>query len=167
MHRNEKWKRAVEGRKELPLRLLRAFDSSQSWSYRIGWDPGTWIWYPAPNLSVCISVTWSMPEMHHPNEHKRHKNCWGSFLGSHKSHLYHVSFQMQIDTLSCFPVMPFDVFPSKSQKRVHAHIETSFGILKEWHNQLQQGRNWTGQTGPSTQERTPRIADPFCYQART
>lgn len=57
MHRNEKWKRAVEGRKELPLRLLRAFDSFQSWSYRIGWDPSTWIWYPAPNLSVCISVT--------------------------------------------------------------------------------------------------------------
>lgn len=41
-----------------------------------------------------------------------------------------MSFQMQIHTLSCFPVMPFNVFPSKSQKRVHAHIETSFWFLK-------------------------------------
>lgn len=37
--------------------LFRAFDSSQNWSYRTGWDPSTWIWHPAPNLNVCISAT--------------------------------------------------------------------------------------------------------------
>lgn len=77
-----------------------------------------------------------------------------SWFESCKSHLYHMSFQMHICTLSRFPIMPFNMFPSKSQKRVHAHVETSFRILQG----IAESSYHTGRTGQTKrQQQTQKV----------
>lgn len=143
--------------------LFTAFDSSHNWSTRTGSDPSTWIRYPAPNLNVCISASqdWASFWNALPKWAQETQKCWGSSFGSHKSHLYHMSFQVQIDTLSCFPVMPLDVLPSKSQKRVHAHIETSFWILQAMTKTVTAGKELdrTGRTQHT--EKEPKNCKPL------
>lgn len=172
INRNEKWKTSVKVRKEVPLRSdslgllihLRTEAIGLVGIQAPGFDiqPQAWM------CAFQSLRAWSVSEMPDPNEHRRHQSCWGSSLGRRRSHLYHVAFQVQVHTLSCLPVMPFDVLPPKAQERVHAHIETSFWILQGMTQTVTAGKG-LGSTG-STQHagiKTPRTADPFCYQACT
>lgn len=61
--------------------------------------------------------------------------------------------------------MPFDVFPSKSQKCVHAHIETSFWILKGMTQIVTAQKELNKTERTQQEEKNQKIADPFCYQA--
>lgn len=57
---------------------------------------------------------------------------WGmQGLSKHPSHLSRVPFQVHVYALSSFSKMPFNVFPSKGQKRIHAYIESTFRVLEE------------------------------------
>lgn len=163
IHGNEKWKTSVKVRKELPLRSdslgllihLRTEAIGLVGIQAPGFDiqPQTWMCAFQPLR------TWSVSEMHDPNEHKRHETCWGALFG--KPHLCDVAFEVQVDTLSCFPVMPLDVFPSKAQKRVHAHIETSFWILQGMTQTVTAGKELDRTGGAQHTEKNPKNCRPF------
>lgn len=47
-----------------------------------------------------------------------------------KLYLFDVSFEVHVNTLSCFAIMSLHVFSSKAQECVHTHIQASLRLLQ-------------------------------------
>lgn len=47
-----------------------------------------------------------------------------------RTYLFDVAFQVHVNTLPRFAIMPLYVLSTKAQECVHAHIEASLGLLR-------------------------------------
>lgn len=47
-----------------------------------------------------------------------------------QTYLFNMSFEVHVNTLSCFAIMSLHMFPSEAQECVHAHIQASLRLLQ-------------------------------------